>query len=127
MKCIIIYFSQSGNTKKIARAIWRGMNPWVEQCDLVSIEQVDPRDVTNYDLIGIGSPTGVDRLLTSSDSSRQCLASPESMPSPFIRMRYCLSGFCPIWQGSWWRGFTVIGPGTGTAVSSTSSSQALFD
>ena len=56
MKCMIIYFSQSGNTKKIARAIWRGMNPRLEQCDLVSIEQADPRDVTNYDLIGIGSP-----------------------------------------------------------------------
>jgi flavodoxin/Fe-S-cluster-containing hydrogenase component 2 len=55
MKSIIIYFSQSGNTKKIAHAIWKGMNPLVERCDLVDIEQTDPKDIVGYDLIGIGT------------------------------------------------------------------------
>jgi flavodoxin/ferredoxin len=55
MKCIIIYFSQSGNTRKIASAIWRGMNPLIERCDLVDLEHTDPREIIGYDLIGIGT------------------------------------------------------------------------
>jgi len=57
MKCIILYFSQSGNTKKIARAIHKGMRPLLERCDLIPIERADPRDISAYDLFGIGSPT----------------------------------------------------------------------
>jgi len=57
MKCIILYFSQSGNTKKIARAIHKGMHPLVERCDLIPIERAAPRDLSVYDLVGIGSPT----------------------------------------------------------------------
>ncbi|MFC1532275.1 hypothetical protein ACFL7M_02750 [Thermodesulfobacteriota bacterium] len=56
MKCIIIYFSQSGNTAKVAHAIHKGMNPIVEQCGIFSIDRADPGDVSEYDLIGIGSP-----------------------------------------------------------------------
>jgi flavodoxin len=56
MKCIIIYFSQSGNTKKVARAIQKGIGPHIEQCDIVPISRLDSRDLVGYDLIGVGSP-----------------------------------------------------------------------
>jgi flavodoxin/ferredoxin len=57
MKCIIIYFSQSGNTKKIARAIQKGIEDIrTDQCDMVSIARLDIRDLVNYDVIGVGSP-----------------------------------------------------------------------
>ncbi|HVN96786.1 MAG TPA: EFR1 family ferrodoxin [Syntrophorhabdaceae bacterium] len=56
MKAIIIYFSLSGNTKKIAQAIRKGMSPLLESCDLVKLKDVDSKRIENYDLIGIGSP-----------------------------------------------------------------------
>jgi flavodoxin/ferredoxin len=55
MKSIIIYFSQSGSTFKVARAVHKGMVPHIDQCDLVSIEKADPGDAAAYDLIGVGS------------------------------------------------------------------------
>ncbi len=56
MKCLILYYSQTGNTKAIAQAIYKGISPMVERCDLVSIKEVKPQDVNHYDLIGLGSP-----------------------------------------------------------------------
>jgi flavodoxin len=60
MKGIIIYFSLTGSTKKIAQAIYKGMNPFLESCDLVKLKDVDTACLNNYDLIGIGSPSGED-------------------------------------------------------------------
>lgn len=56
MKAIVIYYSQTGNTKKIAQAIHAGMSQTVEQCDLVRIQDVNPGILGDYDLIGLGSP-----------------------------------------------------------------------
>jgi flavodoxin/ferredoxin len=56
MKCIIIYFSLTENTKKVAFAIHKGLAPLVEQCDLSAIKQVDTECLKQYELIGIGSP-----------------------------------------------------------------------
>lgn len=56
MKSIIIYFSQTGNTKKVAYAVYKGVSNLVEQCKIVPIKEVDPGIVNEYDLIGLGSP-----------------------------------------------------------------------
>jgi flavodoxin/ferredoxin len=56
VKSIIIYYSQSGNTKKVARAIHKGMGPLTEQCDIVPVKEIKPDDLQKYDLIGLGSP-----------------------------------------------------------------------
>jgi ferredoxin len=56
MKSIVIYYSQTGNTKKIAHAIHAGMSQTGEQCDIARLKDVDPRDLAGYDLIGLGSP-----------------------------------------------------------------------
>ena len=56
MKSIVIYYSQSGNTRKVARAIHKGMEQKAEPCDISQIKDLDPSDVNQYDLIGLGSP-----------------------------------------------------------------------
>lgn len=56
MKSLIVYYSQTGNTGKIAQAIHRGLGGLVERCDLKTVAEADPEQVHNYDLIGIGSP-----------------------------------------------------------------------
>lgn len=56
MKSLIIYFSQTGNTKKIALAIQKGINQAIEQCSIAAIKEIDPIDLVEYDLIGLGSP-----------------------------------------------------------------------
>lgn len=56
MKSLIVYYSQTGNTGKIARAIHRGLAGKVERCDLKTVAEADPEEVEACDLIGIGSP-----------------------------------------------------------------------
>jgi flavodoxin/ferredoxin len=56
MKCIVIYYSQTGNTEKVARSIQKGIMKANGQCDLVKIRDVNPRRLYDYDLIGIGCP-----------------------------------------------------------------------
>lgn len=56
MKSLVIYYSQTGNTKKIAQAIHTGMSELSERCDIARLQDVDTEDLTKYDLIGLGSP-----------------------------------------------------------------------
>jgi len=56
MRNIIIYFSLTGNTKKVAQAIHRGMSQLGGQCDIATVKEVDIQRLTDYDLIGLGSP-----------------------------------------------------------------------
>lgn len=56
MKCIVIYFSQTGNTEKVANAIRDGVETVTGNCDLAKIKDIDPRHIYDYDLIGIGCP-----------------------------------------------------------------------
>lgn len=56
MKSIVIYFSQTGNTEKVGKAIAAGIEQVTGQCDVSEIRQVSPRDLRDYDLIGLGSP-----------------------------------------------------------------------
>ena len=56
MKSIVIYFSLTGNTKKVARVIQKGIKQITGQCDLSAIKQADSKHIDSYDLIGIGSP-----------------------------------------------------------------------
>lgn len=55
MKSLVIYFSQTGNTKTLAEAIGRGIVSKTGQCDVKSLRNVKPEDWLDYDLIGIGS------------------------------------------------------------------------
>ena len=56
MKTIVIYYSQTGNTKKIAQAIHGGVSDVAGQCDIARLQDVDTQDLIRYDLIGLGGP-----------------------------------------------------------------------
>jgi len=56
MKVLVIYFSQSGNTKKIAHSIAEGAREAAEVVDVKSIKHVNYEMLEDYDLIGLGSP-----------------------------------------------------------------------
>ncbi|MFO7964877.1 MAG: flavodoxin family protein [Desulfobacterales bacterium] len=55
MKILVTYFSQTGNTQKIAEAICEGASP-SHEVDLKRIEDIEPANFTGYDLMFIGSP-----------------------------------------------------------------------
>lgn len=56
-KGIVIYYSQTGNTKRIAEAITAGMKKAIEECNMKTLKEVTAEDLTRYDLIGLGYPT----------------------------------------------------------------------
>jgi flavodoxin len=41
-KAIVVYYSQTGNTKKVAQAIHKGISQAGEQCDLARLKDVEP-------------------------------------------------------------------------------------
>ena len=55
MKVLVTYFSQSGNTEKIAKAIWEEASQ-ANEADLKKLEDVAAEDFAGYDFIFIGSP-----------------------------------------------------------------------
>ena len=56
MKSLVIYYSQTGNTKKIAEAIRKGIAKEAGECDIKRLQDVKPDELEAYDLIGIGAP-----------------------------------------------------------------------
>ena len=66
MKSIVIYFSQTGNTKKVAEAIYSGIKSAGVECDITPVStglewrqtflrDVDFKKITDYDLIALGT------------------------------------------------------------------------
>jgi flavodoxin len=55
MKVLVAYFSQSGNTEKIASAIWEEASQ-TNQAELKKLEDITPVEVAGYDVVFIGSP-----------------------------------------------------------------------
>lgn len=56
MKILIIYYSQTGNTQKIARAIRDGMKSGSHEVKLAFLKNVTYEEISGYDMVGIGSP-----------------------------------------------------------------------
>jgi len=55
MKVLVTYFSQSGNTEKIAKSICAEAAQ-ANKAELKKLEDITPGDVAGYDFIFIGSP-----------------------------------------------------------------------
>jgi flavodoxin I len=55
MKILITYLSQTGNTEKIARAIYEESSP-AHEVEIKKMEEVNPENLSGYDLLFIGSP-----------------------------------------------------------------------
>lgn len=51
MKSLVIYYSETGNTEKVAKAIALGLG-----ADLKKIDEIKPEDLFEYDLICLGTP-----------------------------------------------------------------------
>ncbi len=56
-KCIVVYYSQTGNTKKVANATTAGMKEVVKNCAMLTLKEVTTKELSKYDLIGLGYPT----------------------------------------------------------------------
>jgi flavodoxin/Fe-S-cluster-containing hydrogenase component 2 len=56
MKALVVYYSQTGNTKTLAKAIQAGMGAQLARCDLAALKDVSTQDLAEYDIIGLGSP-----------------------------------------------------------------------
>lgn len=55
MNVLVTYFSQSGNTEKIAKAIWEEASQ-ANEADCKKLEDITPEMAAGYDVIFIGSP-----------------------------------------------------------------------
>ena len=53
MKILVCYFSNTGNTEKVAKSIAEGLEG--EDIKLLKIEDADPLNLKNYDLVVLGS------------------------------------------------------------------------
>jgi ferredoxin len=56
MKAVVVYYSATGSTAKIAKAIHRGLSGRMEVCDIFPVKRADPAAMGDYDLIVIGGP-----------------------------------------------------------------------
>lgn len=56
MKTLIVHFSQTGFTRKVAERIRDGIVEVTGQCDLTSLADVDESALAGYDLVGLGCP-----------------------------------------------------------------------
>lgn len=56
MKTLIICFSQTGNTRKIAECIRQGMMEETQDCRILDLGQAAQQDLAGYDLVGLGCP-----------------------------------------------------------------------
>ena len=55
MKVLVAYYSETGNTKKIARAIHEELSKEHEST-LEDVKTITGNDLSNYDLVFLGSP-----------------------------------------------------------------------
>lgn len=58
----IIYFTKTGNTKKMAQAIKEGAESKIAKLDLLDINSTDPEKLLDYQAIIVGSPTQYGKL-----------------------------------------------------------------
>ncbi len=57
MKALIIYWSGTGNTEKVAKAIQRGLNKKGVKPVVKRIEEAKGENLFDYDIVFLGSPT----------------------------------------------------------------------
>ena len=63
MKILVTYFSQTGNTEKIAKSIYEACKG--EEVEIKSIKMVIPSDLKKYDLVFLGSGIYASRVNNS--------------------------------------------------------------
>lgn len=81
MKVLVIYFSQTGNTEKIATALYDEVSKTCD-ADLEKLEEADPDILNQYDLLFIGSPIHAGSLAREVDSYLKKI--PEGLNLKFV-------------------------------------------
>ncbi len=56
-QALVIYYSRTGNTKKMAETVVEGIRKEGVEAEIKDIKDVDVDELVNYDAIAIGSPT----------------------------------------------------------------------
>lgn len=56
MKSIVVYFSLTGNTRKVAEAICSGIRSATGHCEITALRDADADRLVEFDLIGLGCP-----------------------------------------------------------------------
>lgn len=56
MNIAIVYFSQTGQTRKVAEAMADGLREKNHKVNVLAIRDVKPADIKNCDVLGVGSP-----------------------------------------------------------------------
>jgi flavodoxin/NAD-dependent dihydropyrimidine dehydrogenase PreA subunit len=56
MRTLLICFSQTGNTRKVAEGIRDGITGVAGSCELVTLEDVQREELGEFDLVGLGCP-----------------------------------------------------------------------
>ncbi|MFX1375802.1 MAG: flavodoxin family protein [Promethearchaeota archaeon] len=79
MKILITYYSQTGNTEKVAKSIYEGCQG--QDIDLKPIKEVDPSSLSSYDLIFLGSGIYASRV---NKALVDLLAAAPELPSKFV-------------------------------------------
>ncbi len=57
LKALIVYFSATGNTRKVADAIYRGLVSEKVESTLCGVEDAADKEFYDYDLVFLGSPS----------------------------------------------------------------------
>lgn len=55
IKGIVVYYSATGSTGKVAKAIYEGMKSVID-CDVAPVKKIRPEDMSRYDVMAIGGP-----------------------------------------------------------------------
>ncbi len=100
MKVLVTYFSQTGNTEKIARAICEEATR-ANEAELKKLEDVNPSDVAGYDIIFIGSPLHSANLPAP---VQECLGVLQA--SSGQKLAAFITHFAPAYPGQTMDGFT---------------------
>jgi flavodoxin/ferredoxin len=64
LKGVVVYYSATGSTAKIANAIYKGIRTVID-CDVAPVKKLRPKDMDKYDLVVMGSPIWYNREVAS--------------------------------------------------------------
>ena len=56
-RILVVYYSRTGNTHRMAENVCKGVKESGAECDLKPVSEVNPDTLTGYDGIILGSPT----------------------------------------------------------------------
>ena len=79
LKILVTYFSQTGNTEKVAKSIYEGCQG--EDVVLKPIKEVDPSDLKNYEFVFLGSGIYASRV---NKALADLIAAAQDLPPKFI-------------------------------------------